>query len=114
MGRNDEALIQVKIVKYLQSRGIYFFSVPNEAAAENKIRQMQLVSMGLRSGVSDLIMLYPKRSLTFLEVKTQKGKQSDKQKKFESRVCEHGFKYYVVRSVEDVAEILTRIDQGGS
>lgn len=103
---HPEAEIQRSILRYLQSRGIYAFSVPNEAAGRSKISQMQLVTMGLKRGVADLVVLYPKGSVTFIEVKSSKGKQSDAQKSFEKRVQEHGLKYYVVRSVEEIANIL--------
>ena len=106
MGKNTEALIQVEIVKYLQSEKIYFFSCPNEAAGGNKVRSMQMVSMGMRSGVSDLIVFLPSGEIIFVEVKAPKGKQSDRQKKFEKRVTDYGYKYFLVYSVNDVKNII--------
>lgn len=106
-----ESKIQHEIVKYLQKerRDIYFFSVPNEAAGKGKgaqIRMSQLKSMGLRSGVSDLILLLPGSITLFIEVKTVKGIQSDKQKRFEIKVNERGFNYFLVRSLEDLKKVL--------
>lgn len=102
---HNEAKIQVEIVKFLWSRGFYVFSIPNEAAGSNAIRQGQMITMGLRPGVADLCVLLPGK-VVFLEVKTATGKQSEHQKKFESRCIELGHEYHVVRSVEDVERIM--------
>jgi hypothetical protein len=42
----------------------------------------------------------------WLEVKTDKGKQSELQKSFQAQVEEEGHRYAVVRSIEDVAALL--------
>jgi hypothetical protein len=103
--RSLEAQIQCDIVKWLQSHGFYFFSVPNEAMGRSTVAQMQLVSMGLRRGVADMVVLVPP-GVIFLEVKAQDGKQSDHQVKFQTRVEAMGYKYHIVRSVDDVADSL--------
>jgi len=105
MPKNTEALIQVEIVKYLQSEKIYFFAVSNEAHGRSKIQQMQLVTMGLRAGVSDLIVWLGSRTL-YIEVKAPKGKQSDRQKKFQKKCEDSGREYFLVYSVDDVKNII--------
>jgi hypothetical protein len=67
---------------------------------------MQLVAMGLKKGASDLIIVLPGRVI-FMEVKTGEGKQSPAQVKFEKNVKAIGHDYYVVRSVADVASVLS-------
>jgi heterodisulfide reductase subunit C len=42
----------------------------------------------------------------WIEVKSEKGKQSDLQKSFQEQVESHGHRYVVVRSVEDVEAAL--------
>lgn len=79
------------------------FSVPNESS--NVKEQMYKKSMGLISGISDLIVIQPNR-IIFFEVKTATGKQSDNQKKFQRKVELLGFEYYVVRSLEDFKSYL--------
>lgn len=102
-----ESKIQCAIVQYLQLMKVFFFSVPNEAGGRDAmIRMSQLKSMGLRSGVSDLVVLLPQGRVIFLEVKNEKGRQSDMQKKFEEKVNSLGFDYHIVRSVEDVKVVL--------
>lgn len=56
-------------------------------------------------GLADLTILKGGRVI-MLEVKTAKGKQSDGQIEFQENWKEKGGEYYVVRSVEDVEEII--------
>lgn len=75
------------------------FSVPN-GGTRSKREAMKFKATGLVAGVSDLIVIQPNRCI-FVEVKTEIGKQSDKQKEFETTVKNLGFEYIVVRSLED-------------
>lgn len=101
-----ESQIQAQIVKTLRKiTGLTVFSVPNEAAGNQPRRQAQFVRTGLLPGVSDLIVIYHGKC-TFLEVKTPRGKQSDRQKKFQARVEKEGYDYRIVRSVEDALDAL--------
>ena len=52
------------------------------------------------AGFSDLIVV-AFNSILFVEVKTEKGKQSALQKKFQSDVERLGFQYSVCRSLQD-------------
>ena len=76
----------------------YIFSVPNESA--NIKEAMYKKSIGLRKGVSDLIILLPSKTI-FVEVKTDIGRQSEEQKNFEKIVNDLGFDYILVRSLEE-------------
>jgi hypothetical protein len=100
-----ESHIQAAIVQALQIHGVYFFSVPNEGHANNARRAQMLKSMGLRSGVSDLVVVLLKKVI-FIEVKTATGRQSQAQKDFERTVTELGHEYHVVRSVDEMLKIL--------
>lgn len=81
----------------------YIFSVPNEGKSAQE--QMYKKMLGMRSGVSDMIMLLPNEVL-FIEFKDSKGKQSDNQKEFEQIVTNLGFEYHLVRSLEQFQEII--------
>jgi len=74
------------------------FSVPNER--KDKKEQMKMIQTGLFAGVSDLIIVR-KNEVVFVEVKDDKGRQSEKQKKFQKMVEELGHRYILVRSFED-------------
>ena len=111
--KKTEAKIQTQIVQYLQSLGIWFCSIPNEAAGSGpsvKIRMSNLIAMGLRSGAPDLLAFLPGGRLLCLEIKATNGTQSQTQKDFQSRLENLGFEYYIVRSVEDVEKIITQIN----
>jgi hypothetical protein len=101
--KSDEGKIQAEICKWLQVNGFYFFSVANEAAGRSAVKQMQMISMGLRPGVSDVVVVLPEGRSVFLEVKAPGGKQSPRQQQFQERVDALGHQYYIVRSVEDAA-----------
>lgn len=104
-----EGKIQSDIVKYLQYRKIFFYSVPNEAAGKNaKIRMSQLKAMGLRAGASDLVLPMKGGLSVYLEVKRDKKSiQSKAQINFENKLKSLGHThYYVVRSISDVEEAL--------
>ena len=80
------------------------FSVPNGAYV-SKHQAMKLKATGLVSGVSDLIIIQPNRCL-FIELKLEKGKQSENQKNFENKVKRLGFEYFIVRSLEEFKKIV--------
>lgn len=103
-----EDRIQYDIVKYLQSAGVYFFSVPNDAGGRSVQAMARAKSMGLRAGVSDLVLVLPGK-VVFMEVKTEKGTSSHLQDVFRDRVQELGHLYVLVRSVEDVKNVLTNL-----
>lgn len=62
-----------------------------------------------KRGVPDIIMCY-KGCFVGLEVKTEKGRQSQTQKEAEQAINEAGGYYYIVRSVDDVDEVLNLLD----
>lgn len=80
------------------------FSVPN-GGTRNQLEAITLKATGLLPGVSDLIILQPNGKTIFVEVKTEKGIQSEKQKDFETTVTNLGFEYYLVRSLDEFKQI---------
>ena len=84
------------------------FAVPN-GGSRHKIEAINIKKQGVRSGVSDLIFLYPSFRYAFLciEFKTIKGKQSDEQKHFETLIdSQTQGSYFIVRSFEEFKEII--------
>jgi len=92
--RRREAEIQAEIVRALSKLGFVVIHIPNQAT---KGRQRY---SGLLSGAPDLIVIGHKK-IYFMEVKTEGGRQSSKQKLVQAMLEERGFDYYIVRSVED-------------
>ena len=113
-----ESKIQSEICKRLQDEGIFFHSVPNEAAGRDKIRQSLMVSMGLRKGVGDLIVWVPVSKneihFFFFFFKSETGKQSEQQIAFENLCNYYRVPYMVVRSVEEIDELIGKIKASGT
>ena len=103
---NSESRIQQEIVKWFRNNyclkhhqpRYLIFSVPNEG--ENIKEQLKKKATGLMAGVSDLIVVLD-GELLFVECKDDTGRQSEKQITFEKSVQLLGFKYILVRSLED-------------
>lgn len=80
------------------------FSVANESTYQNK----NFKNTGTLAGVSDLIVVLYGKTI-FVELKTEKENQSDKQKDFEKRVKENNQEYYLVRSLKEFKNIFDLI-----
>ncbi len=83
------------------------FAIPN-GGQRSKAQAGKLKAEGVKSGVSDVILLYPARGFHYLclEFKAGKNKQSDDQKLFEADVDEHGGCYQVVYSSREAQKVI--------
>lgn len=84
------------------------FAIPNgmrTSATQGRI----LKAEGMLAGVSDLILMVPCKGYHALcvELKTEKGRQSDSQKAFQKAVEAQGYKYIIVRSFDDFRKQVT-------
>lgn len=75
------------------------FSVPN-GGYRSKSEAMKFKATGLLSGVSDLIIVQPNKTI-FCELKILTGKQSPQQVDFQNKVTALGFEYWIIRSLEE-------------
>lgn len=103
----EEDALQRAVVRYLQWAlpvDATFHSIPNEGVRHDKALQ-RLVSMGLRSGVPDLVVLYQGRSIYF-EFKAAKGTLSESQRQFQKKLIYCGFPVVTCRRLECVEESL--------
>ena len=110
--RQEEHRIQCAIVKwfyyaYPAYRGGCLFAVPN-GGHRNIQTARSLKAEGVTSGVSDLLLLVPKRDYHGLcvEVKTPVGRQSDNQKNWQRIIEAQGYRYEIVRSLDEFAELV--------
>jgi type IV secretory pathway VirB9-like protein len=71
----------------------------------------KIKKMGGKRGIADLILIYDKRTI-YLEIKTEKGKQSKEQKEFQEICKKNNQPYFVVRNVDEVAKIVNKIGEG--
>lgn len=88
------------------------FAIPNGAhlAGNDKQRAaqfMRLVREGFVPGVADLFLSVPgEKPGLFIEMKTDKGRQSPEQKAFEHAVTGAGYGYEVCRSLDQFQKII--------
>jgi hypothetical protein len=80
------------------------FAVPN-GGARNKGEASRMKATGTVSGVSDLVWLIPGKVI-FIEMKTEKGQQSETQIKFQQMVESLGHEYHVVRSFNEFQTLI--------
>ena len=94
---------------YPQYRELYF-CVPNENAREDSNASTGAIrrSMGVVKGVSDTILFLARGKYHALcvEFKTDIGRQSDAQRLWQSKVEAQGFRYEVVRSLEEFKKLI--------
>ena len=83
-------------------QGLLFLNLNNPRSRSNGFF---LKGIGLTAGVADMTYLSPKGAV-FLEFKTPKGKQSLSQKWWQGVVEAVGYRYVVIRSVEDFQRVL--------
>lgn len=101
MVKHLEQKWQVEVVKYLTSLGIPCFSVPNHLLKTGLAESAREIAGGLRKGAPDLIAGINGKSY-WLELKTDKGRQSIEQKAFQDIAYMFGAEYIVVRTKEDL------------
>jgi len=70
------------------------------------------IKIGL-PGESDLTLFQKGGRTVFIEIKTDKGKQSKQQKVFEERVKELGFAYVIMKSLEDAKRFIEEVENVG-
>ena len=113
-------------LQYAKNQGKLWWSRLNagDIYIKNKDDSMR-VFKGAGAGTSDLIVIQPGQIhleymgeqegpvapvafVTFVECKSTKGKQSKEQEEFEIKALAYNCRYAIVRSVEDLQEVLKR------
>ena len=94
---NPETFIQRQIKALLELDGWFVW----------KIHQ----SLGSTPGIADLVAVADGRTV-WIEVKTQRGRQSPAQEQFEWAIKKAGGEYILARSEEDVKPLLRRVRLG--
>jgi len=99
----QKMIIWFKNEYQIKGKGL-IFAVPN-GGSRNILEAKNLKLTGQMAGVSDLIVLLNNKCI-FIEVKVEKGIQSEVQKVFENKVSLLGFEYYLVRSLEEFKNVI--------
>ncbi len=102
----EEHKLQVSMVNWFRlqypSMRHNLFAVPN-GGRRDAATGRRLKDEGVLSGVSDLILLKSNQhyGALLIETKTKKGTQRESQKEWESKITADGYKYVVVRSLDE-------------
>ena len=83
------------------------FSVPN-GGKRDAVTGAKLKEEGALAGVADLILLKSHRfyGALLIELKTSKGSQSDSQKEWQDKITKDGYKYVVIRSLDEFMQVV--------
>ena len=106
----SEARIQQEIVmffnnEYPELRGCLCYNNNNSVGGlRGKLNKF----LGVVKGRSDMVLYYKGFSV-MIELKTEKGRQSDSQSAWQYLMINQGFRYYIIRSLEEFKELITKI-----
>jgi hypothetical protein len=111
---HPEADLQIQVADLLRihqkRQRFIFWSTPNELLGSARTkgglgRMARFKRMGLRSGVSDLIIIRFGGAF-LLELKTEGGKQSENQKSFQRDAIDAGASYAVAHNLDEAIDAL--------
>jgi hypothetical protein len=110
----SESQIQQQMVKWFGYKypECTLFAIPN-GHKRNAITGAILKREGVVAGVADLFLMKANQKYNglWIEVKTDKGKQSESQKEFQRKALREGYKYVICRSIEQfMNEVVIYID----
>lgn len=112
MPQHIESKIQIACKRWFNYQYQQFsrllFAVPN-GGQRGKYEAAIMKQEGIVAGVSDMILLMPRRGYAALciEFKTAKGRQTDLQKSWQQTAEMVGNKYVIVRSLEQFIKEIT-------
>lgn len=108
---HNESLIQKQCVTWFRLQyadiALLLFAVPN-GGGRSRIEAAIMKGEGVTAGVADLLLLRPNSEHHGLciEMKTAKGKQQDSQKRFQRKVEAYGYRYEIVRSLDEFMNVI--------
>lgn len=109
---DEEHRIQCACVNWFRlqypTHATALFAVPN-GGRRDKVSGAKLKAEGVLPGVSDLILLLPRgrHHGLLIEMKTERGKQSQAQRDWQRDMVHRGYKYMVIRSIDEFIDRVT-------
>ena len=110
----QEHLLQQQIIQYLHMFNIFVFEtdvMDGLKFLNNQQSRLAFIqhhkNMGYIKGQPDLVAVMNNK-VVFIELKTEKGRQSKEQKEVEQEIKNRGVDYIVVRSLEDLQNYIKK------
>ncbi len=98
------AIVRYYRLQYPERYGLLFSNHNNaNSAAQGEKAKVQ----GRVPGVADLTYLKGNAQVVFIECKTATGKQSPEQKQWQKLIESNGYRYEIVRSIDDAKKIFS-------
>ena len=109
--KKHEEILQKSIIEYwdykFPKNKLNLFHVNNNAGGTEAIQiTYRLKKLGVRAGVSDLVLIWDK--VYFIELKAGKNNQTESQKMFEDACFNKGHQYLVIRSIDEFIDFVER------
>jgi len=104
---NSESVIQKNVIKYFCLKRCFVMRINSGSMISEKryFRAYFIESLnGISKGCSDLL-ISKNGIFVFVEMKTDKGKQSESQKIFEAHCKSRNVNYEICRSIDDAEKI---------
>lgn len=107
MAKHLESKLQIECVKWfrLQFPKLLIFAIPN-GGQRNAITASILKAEGVLAGVADLCIMKSNGKVFFIEMKSEKGKQSPTQFEFEKYCANNRYDYYVCKNFDVFKSII--------
>jgi hypothetical protein len=105
-----EHQIQAQIVNYFNQSfptlRKCLFHVQNKAS--NSIEGAKFKTLGVVAGISDLVLIHS-NGTCFIELKDDKGKQSEHQITFQRQLAQLNHDYHIIRSLSEFKALLSTL-----
>lgn len=110
-GKRPEEVLQSEIIRWYRSQypephPMYYLLVSNDNNAISAQQGMKAKAQGRVAGVADLTFYKPGGQPILIELKTKTGRQSPDQKQWQKAVQVAGYRYVIVRSLEEFKKII--------
>ena len=111
--------IQVKVCKYLTSKGLKYWAVPNGFVHNGADKQATIryigymKAEGVRNGVFDMTILLGKGDIAFLELKTLKGRPSEEQLNWKEYFDKNNYKNAICKGYDEAVAFIDSLLKEG-
>jgi hypothetical protein len=103
--RGPEAGVQQAILDLLTAEGVWHLRMNTGAMTAEHNGRRRFVQFNT-AGTGDILADHPVHRFWWIEVKAERGRQSEAQREFQQLVEMFGHKYTLARSVDDVLAVL--------